>query len=73
MPAIEHKKKSKASEKDVENRRKIVSAYSEEGRERNLRDANKAKRNRIVLLTVSITLFVLTIVSAILIFYFINK
>ena len=72
MPAVSHRKKKKADEKDVNNRRKVVSAYSEEGAERNLADAKKAKRLRIVTLTLFIVLLLGTIAATILILRFLK-
>ena len=70
MPAVQHRKKKKLDEEKVKNRAKVVSAYSEEGAERNREDAKRAKRLRIVTLTLFIVLLLTTIAVTILILHF---
>lgn len=70
MPAIQHKKKKKVDKAEVKNHRKVVSAYSEEGVERNISDAKREKKVRIAMLTLVIVLLVATIAGTILILHF---
>ena len=70
MPAVHHKKKQTADEGKVADRSKVVSAYSEEGAERNLQDNRRAKRLRIITLILFIVLLLATVAATVTILHF---
>ena len=63
MPAIRHRKKKDPNDNKPDDRRKIVSAYSEEGAHRNVASRKRENRFRVITLIIVIVLLLGTIAA----------